>query len=70
VVLDLEDAVTAGAKAAARSLAVGPHFSEALSAPEGWDLGVFRDRVPGPHVDGVHVGDIFHSSGDLVSSAT
>jgi len=34
-----------------------------------WDLNTYRERVPGPHFTDDLVGSVFHSSGDLVSSA-
>jgi acyl dehydratase len=37
---------------------------------DGWDLGVFRSRVPGPHADGIAAGTRYVlESGDTVTSA-
>ncbi|MBF6355728.1 acyl dehydratase [Nocardia higoensis] len=38
-------------------------------AVEGWDLGAYRARVPGPHFSPGLVGTVFHSSADVVTSA-
>lgn len=36
---------------------------------DGWDLAAYRALVPGPHFTSDLVGTVFHSSGDVVSSA-
>jgi len=38
-------------------------------AVESWDLDAYRARVPGPHFSPELVGTVFHSSGDVVTSA-
>ncbi|WP_067858796.1 MaoC family dehydratase [Nocardia shimofusensis] len=53
--------------------ASGAPESEPMSgdprAVEGWDLDAYRARVPGPHFSPDLVGAVFHSSGDVVTSA-
>ncbi|MFZ2174417.1 MAG: MaoC family dehydratase [Rhodococcus sp. (in: high G+C Gram-positive bacteria)] len=49
--------------------AVGPQTEEPFTAPVGWDLGVYRDKVPGNHFSPDLEGTVFRSSGDVVSSA-
>lgn len=49
--------------------AIGPRTEEPFAAPAGWDLGAYRDRVPGPHFSPDLAGAVLRSSGDVVSSA-
>ncbi|MHA4853479.1 MaoC family dehydratase [Rhodococcus sp. MSC1_016] len=48
---------------------VGPQSEQPFNAPEGWDLGVYREKVPGEHFTPALAGAVFRSSGDVVSSA-
>ncbi|MEH0351990.1 MaoC family dehydratase [Rhodococcus qingshengii] len=49
--------------------AIGPSEPAPYVSPDGWDLDTYRERVPGRHFDSDLVGSVFHSSGDVVSSA-
>jgi acyl dehydratase len=49
--------------------AIGGEVAESPDAAADWDLAAYRQRVPGPHFDSELVGTVFHSSGDIVSSA-
>jgi acyl dehydratase len=48
---------------------IGAQSAPMPHAFEGWDGGVFRERVPGPHFDPGMAGTVLHSSADLVSGA-
>lgn len=48
---------------------IGPSVPAPAAVPAGWQLDAFRERVPGGHFDPGVVGDIFDSSGDVVSGA-
>lgn len=49
--------------------AIGPAHRPDWTIPDGWDLGAYRDRVPGERFSPDLVGTEFVSSGDVVSSA-
>lgn len=49
--------------------AIGPQGEPGYSVPTDWNLDRYRQRVPGTHFDPGLVGVVFHSSGDVVSSA-
>lgn len=48
---------------------IGAQSAPMPNAFEGWDGGVFRERVPGPRFDPGLAGTVLHSSADLVSGA-
>ncbi|MGC0366935.1 acyl dehydratase [Rhodococcus sp. 27YEA15] len=49
--------------------AIGRYDSPSWSAPAGWDLATYRNRVPGRHFGSVSAGTVFRSSGDVVTNA-
>jgi len=49
------------------TIGVGHHRE--WTTPQGWDLDAFRTQAPGTHFDPALAGQIFHSSGDVVSNA-
>ncbi|NMM91496.1 acyl dehydratase [Rhodococcus sp. SRB_17] len=49
--------------------AIGPAVVAPYVSPDGWNLDVYRNKVPGKHFEQELVGSIFRSSGDVVSSA-
>ncbi len=49
--------------------AIGPQDSGTWSAPDNWDLALYRTRVPGAHFDPSLAGTVLRSSGDVVSGA-
>jgi acyl dehydratase len=48
---------------------VGADLGAPPSAVDGWDGGVFRERIPGPHFNTDLAGTVLHSSADVVTSA-
>lgn len=48
---------------------IGPRDEPVWTVPDGWDLGVYRAKVPGTHFDPDLVGAVLTSSGDVVSNA-
>ncbi|NLU83779.1 MaoC family dehydratase [Rhodococcus sp. HNM0569] len=48
---------------------VGPADEPRFAIPPDWDLGVYRERVPGPHFAPALAGTVFQSSADVVTSA-
>ncbi|MCJ0905398.1 MaoC family dehydratase [Rhodococcus sp. ARC_M6] len=49
--------------------AIGPAVVAPYVSPDGWNLDVYRNKVPGKHFEQALVGSTHRSSGDVVSSA-
>jgi acyl dehydratase len=49
--------------------AIGAESPLPPSATHDWNVGAFRERVPGPHFDPGLAGSVMHSSADVVTSA-